>query len=44
VENREQAILLHALGCRYAQGYLFGRPVDGASARALLEGQASPPA
>lgn len=37
VECREQAILLDALGCRYAQGYLFGRPVDAASALALLE-------
>ena len=39
VECREQAILLDALGCRYAQGYLFGRPVEAASAQALLEGQ-----
>lgn len=37
VECREQAILLEALGCNYAQGYLFGRPVDSASALALLE-------
>jgi diguanylate cyclase (GGDEF)-like protein len=44
VERREQAILLHALGCRYAKGYLFGRPVDGASARALLQAEAPSPA
>ena len=34
-----KSILLDALGCRYAQGYLFGRPVEAASAQALLEGQ-----
>ncbi|WGL50536.1 bifunctional diguanylate cyclase/phosphodiesterase [Nocardioides sp. BP30] len=27
VETAEQAIVLHELGCDYAQGYLFGRPV-----------------
>lgn len=26
VETREQADTLHAMGCRLAQGYLFGRP------------------
>jgi len=29
VEDVRQADLLRAEGCRYGQGYLFGRPVDG---------------
>ena len=29
VETEAQAALLKALGCRYAQGYLFGRPMPG---------------
>jgi EAL domain-containing protein (putative c-di-GMP-specific phosphodiesterase class I) len=30
IEQPEQARLLHELGCRRAQGYLFGRPVPAA--------------
>jgi EAL domain-containing protein (putative c-di-GMP-specific phosphodiesterase class I) len=30
VEHDDQAGLLLAEGCHYAQGYLFGRPVEGA--------------
>ena len=30
VETAEQHAALHAMGCGYAQGYLFGRPVPGA--------------
>lgn len=29
VETTEQVLLLRALGCRIAQGYLFARPMDG---------------
>jgi diguanylate cyclase (GGDEF)-like protein len=28
VETRDQALRLQRLGCRFAQGYLFGRPAD----------------
>ncbi|UWN70038.1 EAL domain-containing protein [Anaerostipes caccae L1-92] len=27
VETREQAQMLKKLGCRHAQGYLYGRPM-----------------
>jgi len=36
VETREQRDALVGLGCRYAQGYLFGRPVPADEARLLL--------
>jgi EAL domain-containing protein (putative c-di-GMP-specific phosphodiesterase class I) len=29
VENPRQVAILQSLGCRYAQGYFFGRPVLG---------------
>ena len=28
VENKEQVALLGQLGCKYVQGYFFGRPLD----------------
>ena len=31
VENKEQVELLGQLGCKYVQGYFFGRPLDVAS-------------
>jgi EAL domain-containing protein (putative c-di-GMP-specific phosphodiesterase class I) len=34
VEDGSQADALHAAGCQYAQGYLFGRP----QAKVMLEG------
>jgi diguanylate cyclase (GGDEF)-like protein/PAS domain S-box-containing protein len=37
VETAEQANLLKELHCRYAQGYLFSKPVAADSARAMLE-------
>ena len=37
VENHEQLGLLKDLGCDYAQGYLFGKPLEAAAAGALLE-------
>ncbi|HET6811678.1 MAG TPA: EAL domain-containing protein [Acidimicrobiales bacterium] len=37
VETRQQAEVLAALGCDYAQGYFFWRPMDSARLRALLE-------
>jgi len=35
VETPEQAAVLRRLGCRYAQGYLFARPVDAQEALRL---------
>jgi diguanylate cyclase (GGDEF)-like protein/PAS domain S-box-containing protein len=40
VETEEQRRQLVALECRYGQGYLFSRPVDGERARALLADEA----
>jgi predicted signal transduction protein with EAL and GGDEF domain len=37
VETEEQRAQLEALGCPYAQGYLFSRPVDAVRAQALLQ-------
>ena len=37
VETEEQRARLQALGCPYAQGYLFSRPVDAARALALVQ-------
>ncbi|SDP00365.1 diguanylate cyclase (GGDEF) domain-containing protein [Klenkia soli] len=42
VERPAQLTLLRALGCRHAQGYLLGRPVDAAEIPALLGGIAVP--
>lgn len=42
VETGEQAATLMDMGCRYGQGYLFGRPMDG-DAAALLVSQRFPP-
>jgi EAL domain-containing protein (putative c-di-GMP-specific phosphodiesterase class I) len=36
VETQTQAAALRALGCRYAQGYLYGRPMPAADLRPLL--------
>jgi diguanylate cyclase (GGDEF)-like protein/PAS domain S-box-containing protein len=36
VETEEQRDILRAMGCRYAQGYLFGRPTEPAEALALM--------
>jgi diguanylate cyclase (GGDEF)-like protein len=36
VETVEQRDILRALGCRYGQGYLFSRPLDGDRARAFV--------
>jgi len=37
VETAEQLSILRTLGCEYAQGYLFSRPIDSAAATQLLE-------
>jgi diguanylate cyclase (GGDEF)-like protein len=43
VETTEQAQALVAIGCRYAQGFLFGRPMPAADAAGLLAvGRAAP--
>ena len=39
VETREQWQYLRALGCEFAQGYLFGKPVPGEQFTRLLEQQ-----
>ncbi len=36
VETREQAAILTELGCDYAQGYLYSKPVSARQCRALL--------
>jgi len=42
VETREQLILLKSLGCEFAQGYLFSRPLDSAAvARTLVASEAN---
>jgi EAL domain-containing protein (putative c-di-GMP-specific phosphodiesterase class I) len=41
IETTEQAETLFALGCRGAQGYLFGRPSPPQTIEALLVGEAS---
>ncbi|MGH7244082.1 MAG: putative bifunctional diguanylate cyclase/phosphodiesterase [Phycisphaerales bacterium] len=37
VELLEQATLLQAMDCQYAQGYLFGRPADAKAAESFLQ-------
>lgn len=37
VENKEQALVMHGLGCHIIQGYLFGRPVSGKRVPNLLQ-------
>ena len=39
VESAEQAAELRALGCEYAQGFYFSKPVDAATASRLIEAQ-----
>lgn len=39
VETEYQATVLASLGCYYAQGYLYGRPLNIDATRALLESQ-----
>ena len=38
VESQEQHEALHAMGCRFAQGYLYSRPVAAADLELLLHG------
>jgi EAL domain-containing protein (putative c-di-GMP-specific phosphodiesterase class I) len=38
VETDDDARLLQALGCRFAQGYLYARPMPGSEATAWLRG------
>ena len=40
VETAEQRAALRAMGCRFAQGYLFGRPVPAEEVGRLLREQA----
>jgi diguanylate cyclase (GGDEF)-like protein/PAS domain S-box-containing protein len=40
VETEEQRQQLRGLECRYGQGYLFSRPLDGERARAMLADEA----
>jgi EAL domain-containing protein (putative c-di-GMP-specific phosphodiesterase class I) len=36
VETPDQALQLRRLGCEFAQGFLYSRPVDAVAAMALL--------
>jgi len=38
VETEEQARIIHAMGCGFAQGYFFGRPMPGADLGRLAAG------
>jgi EAL domain-containing protein (putative c-di-GMP-specific phosphodiesterase class I) len=38
VETDEQLVHLSHLGCQYAQGFLFSRPLEAADAERLLSG------
>ena len=42
VETRRQAEMLYYMGCEYAQGYWFSRPVDLMTLRKLLAGRRLP--
>lgn len=37
VESREQALLMHGMGCSVIQGYLFSRPVSGEEMAELID-------
>ena len=37
IETEEQRALLHKLGCRFGQGYLFSRPLAANEMEKLLE-------
>ena len=37
IETREQALRLRLLGCNFAQGYFFSRPLSASSCRRLLQ-------
>jgi EAL domain-containing protein (putative c-di-GMP-specific phosphodiesterase class I) len=36
IEQEDQRASLHALGCRYGQGYLIGKPMPLAELKALF--------
>ena len=40
IETDEQRVALAAMGCDFAQGYLFSRPMPGADVLRMLEAQA----
>jgi EAL domain-containing protein (putative c-di-GMP-specific phosphodiesterase class I) len=42
VETEEQAAHLRALGCQFAQGYLFARPLDAGAAGVLIADRGTP--
>jgi EAL domain-containing protein (putative c-di-GMP-specific phosphodiesterase class I) len=37
IETQHQLDVLKGLGCEYGQGYLFGRPLNGADTDRLLK-------
>jgi len=41
IETAEQAAALRAMGCRYGQGFLYHRPMDGDAVVGVAEASAS---
>ena len=42
VETAEQLSLLHSLGCKYAQGFYFAKPLEPAKAELILAANETP--
>jgi EAL domain-containing protein (putative c-di-GMP-specific phosphodiesterase class I) len=42
VEDEAQVVMLQSIGCRYAQGYLFARPLRGEQLLALVQSRQQP--
>ncbi len=44
IETVEQLAQLRTLGCKYGQGYLFSKPLDGEAVEKLIPTRLGPPA